>query len=76
MLQIDQERCKECGLCIGICPVQAIRTNQRGRPQIHKEKCVRCGMCRDICPADAVRDDRQHTLGNRCEGVRVGKEQV
>jgi len=56
---INQNICDSCGLCMGICPVQAIRLNETGKPQIHDDTCIRCGKCHDICPVDAVRHDSE-----------------
>lgn len=63
-VQLRQERCKECGLCIAHCPKDAIcfqaETNSSGyHPTIiDEEKCIACGTCYVICP-----DGVYHVLG-------------
>lgn len=52
--KIVTEKCKGCGLCAKVCPVQAI-SGERGRPYLLDEKiCIRCGLCRSSCRFDAI----------------------
>lgn len=47
------DKCCGCGLCEGICPVNAVTlANKNGvlRPVVN-EKCVNCGKCISSCPA-------------------------
>ena len=50
------ERCKQCGLCVAVCPKQAISfaedINSAGYHYtlIDHEKCIVCGMCYITCP--------------------------
>lgn len=50
------ERCKQCGLCVGICPKKAISfaddMNKNGYRYtvVDSEKCIACGMCYLTCP--------------------------
>lgn len=57
-IEINQERCKGCGLCVGVCPKKIIalqqdRLNSRG---FHPagvdamERCIGCAFCATICP--------------------------
>jgi len=56
---INQDMCTGCGMCISICSVDAIQSNETGKPQIYDDTCIRCGKCHDICPVDAVRHDSE-----------------
>lgn len=54
---IDQERCKECSLCITACPHGVLRIskgiNSKGYHPVEAyvpEKCTGCTMCAIICP--------------------------
>jgi 2-oxoglutarate ferredoxin oxidoreductase subunit delta len=53
----DEERCKGCELCVGVCPKQIIRLadhfNSKGyRPAevAEPEKCIGCAFCARMCP--------------------------
>ena len=46
--------CVGCGVCIGICPVRAIKRNQmKGISTVcfDYSKCNSCGLCIKLCPA-------------------------
>ena len=49
---IDQERCINCGLCVHVCPEQAISMNYA--VAIDSSKCTGCGSCVDECPNEAI----------------------
>lgn len=44
-------RCDECGICVRLCPVQAIPTNHPRKTD--GEKCISCGRCIVVCPQHA-----------------------
>ncbi len=53
---INEERCKGCNLCVGVCPPKVLqladdRYNDRGyRPIELTPGCTGCEMCYRICP--------------------------
>lgn len=56
-ITINEERCKNCGLCIENCPKKIISfttyNNKKGyNPAKMKEseECTGCGICYTICP--------------------------
>ena len=55
-VKIDEERCKGCSLCVGVCPPKVLslaegRYNLRGyRPIELHEGCTGCEMCYRVCP--------------------------
>jgi NADP-reducing hydrogenase subunit HndC len=51
---IVPEKCKACGRCIKVCPVEAITGGKKTAHLIDQDKCIRCGACREICPFEAV----------------------
>ncbi len=52
--QINQEKCKRCGLCARNCPVQAISGNREEGYQIDTNKCIKCGFCASKCNFKAI----------------------
>lgn len=54
MLQIDKERCIDCGLCARDCPALCFRVNEEGVSVRREDNCLRCGHCVAICPRSAV----------------------
>lgn len=50
--QVDNEKCTLCGLCVDLCPTQAITMNDFVK--IAPEKCTGCGTCVSECPSEAI----------------------
>lgn len=52
----DVSLCKGCRLCVGACPVKAIKPlheiNKKGYEiiSIDREVCIGCGRCYIMCP--------------------------
>ena len=46
-----QKTCRKFGLCAGICPVNAISTEQPGK--INRKVCIRCTACFAACPTNS-----------------------
>ena len=51
---VNQEKCAGCGVCIEVCPVQAISLNLKRKAQVNSEKCIECGKCARECPNQAI----------------------
>jgi len=50
---IDPDRCSGCGLCVNICPYNAI-TIENNIAQVDTILCRGCGMCAAVCPSSAA----------------------
>ena len=51
--QIDEDKCVGCGLCVDVCPVEAI-TLENDKAKVDEEKCTECGQCVEECPNEAI----------------------
>lgn len=56
IMEVDESKCKGCGECAKVCPVDAIRIDNRsaeGKKQKFairdEEVCLGCGVCTKIC---------------------------
>jgi len=60
-VEILEEECKGCGLCVVACPQDTLsltdRINQRGHRYVRQtavERCIGCTMCYTQCPSSAI----------------------
>lgn len=66
---VDAGKCNACSICVGLCPVQAIRIekdNKKRLAVIDEQKCLDCGLCFTRCPEYAV------TMVERDKPIKVG----
>jgi Pyruvate/2-oxoacid:ferredoxin oxidoreductase delta subunit len=52
MVVIDREICLSCGLCVDLCPEEAISMNDT--VTVDPDKCTGCGTCVEECPNEAI----------------------
>ncbi|MBN1363494.1 MAG: 4Fe-4S binding protein [Syntrophaceae bacterium] len=53
MFKIDKEKCVGCGVCVNVCPQEAISIVDN-KARIDADKCVDCGRCVQVCPQGAI----------------------
>jgi len=49
---VDSEKCTGCGICIDVCPVNAIEVNEQA--VINADACTGCAACIWECPNEAI----------------------
>jgi len=64
LLILDKKKCTGCGVCMEICPREAIQVTRTKKVDeekakqptvtISEEKCHYCGMCEAVCPFGAL----------------------
>jgi Pyruvate/2-oxoacid:ferredoxin oxidoreductase delta subunit len=60
-LQLDEEKCTGCAMCLLVCPHAVLSMND-GHAQIeNRDACMECGACAQNCPTEAV--TVQHGVG-------------
>lgn len=45
-IQVEEDKCTHCGLCVSRCPVDIRRVGDH--------ECVHCGACKEVCPTGAI----------------------
>lgn len=87
---IDPAKCKNCGMCVQVCPYQAITKiivpcenacpvgaiakGEDGHAQIDFEKCISCGKCVSSCPFGAVHEKSQ--IIDILKNIKTGKKVI
>ena len=52
--EVSPERCKKCGRCVEVCPVDAIRWKKKETAVIDRSKCIKCRSCIEVCRFNAI----------------------
>ncbi len=51
----DENKCTHCGVCVVMCPTDALRIDKETRKVIFEsDKCIACELCIDPCPTRAM----------------------
>lgn len=48
------DKCKQCLLCVPVCPDSAIPVKDKERQEFDYDHCKGCGICVKACPFDAI----------------------
>lgn len=54
LLEINQKRCIQCGICAKACPVGIISMGSNGIEEVFPQSCISCGHCVAVCPTAAI----------------------
>jgi L-aspartate semialdehyde sulfurtransferase ferredoxin len=51
----NQAKCTDCGVCVPICPAEALVVDPKSRKVLfYDNKCIACELCVKICPTRAM----------------------
>jgi coenzyme F420-reducing hydrogenase delta subunit/ferredoxin-like protein FixX len=54
-IEIEDEYCSRCGICVAVCPFEAISKDEKENKIIlDVEACRVCGLCVSACPLSAI----------------------
>lgn len=52
--EFDSEKCKQCLLCVPVCPDSSIPVKDGKREEFDYDHCKGCGICAKVCPFGAI----------------------
>lgn len=52
--EINEKKCSGCGICIELCPYNAIKKDEIGIARTDSALCGGCGVCAASCPERAI----------------------
>tara|TARA_Y100000310_G_scaffold327605_1_gene394226 strand:- start:17 stop:1171 length:1155 start_codon:yes stop_codon:yes gene_type:complete len=55
--EIEIGRCKNCMVCVNVCPVKTIKVKEQDSEKIvyvDKKNCISCYCCHELCPHNAI----------------------
>jgi MinD superfamily P-loop ATPase len=72
LIEVDNNKCFNCGSCVALCPVEAINVTEDLSIHFNKEKCVGnvCNICVDACPARAINSIKYSNTENTHRNTR------
>ncbi len=54
-VNISEDKCTKCNLCVEVCPKLIFKKNENSFPSVqHDERCIECGHCLAICPTNVI----------------------
>jgi heterodisulfide reductase subunit A len=51
--EINQNKCSGCGVCVAVCPYNAVSLAEKGKAVVNEALCKGCGNCSSSCRSDA-----------------------
>jgi len=54
-VDIDREKCVDCGFCVSVCPPGALSL-KKDELHFEPEKCIGCRLCLSACSVSAIKE--------------------
>jgi NAD-dependent dihydropyrimidine dehydrogenase PreA subunit len=54
VITIDEKKCKVCGECVKICPVEIYKEQDGKIVVVSTEECTACQSCIQVCESEAI----------------------
>jgi NAD-dependent dihydropyrimidine dehydrogenase PreA subunit len=54
-LELDQEKCNGCKMCIFVCPHEVFMVTNRKAVIVNRDLCIECGACEKNCAEGAIK---------------------
>ncbi len=55
-IEVDTDKCLDCGACISLCPTDALHLDDEDKLEYFEDKCIACNLCIDGCPRQAIKE--------------------
>lgn len=66
----ERDRCVACGVCVKVCPRDAISIHKGCYAVVDENLCIGCGICEKNCPAGVIHKVLRETGGQNCNSLR------
>ena len=68
--QVNEKTCVACGLCVEVCPYEAVHLVEKDIPnrgknltiaEVDSEHCMACGLCSSVCRSNSIELTEDYT---------------
>ncbi|SKA07739.1 electron transfer flavoprotein subunit alpha [Selenihalanaerobacter shriftii] len=73
VVEIFEDKCIECGLCVQACPADALDL-EGGPVQVDADKCAANGECVEVCPTEALALDTEEDVDDKTKETKEKEE--
>lgn len=72
-INVKENWCKACGICINYCPKKVLVANDKGHPVAKNiDDCIQCMLCELRCPDFAIMVENKEKIDtNNIENVSL-----
>lgn len=63
---VQMNACNQCGICVQVCPTQALSVNSQGVVMLNAMLCIGCYVCVAACPTGSMFTFKGQTMPFKC----------